>query len=189
MFTLTRLLISLLFVSSVSGQEHYVLEVLQHDQAIGQAVVIDKQPDGQGYAATALHVVDDLNDFRVRYHDGSTAKHCRVVARFPDGDLAIIHVYVPASVDPVKIAEPSESVTLINRLRERREISRSIVQNHSAYFDGTAEPGDSGSGVFNDSGQLVGIVSGGWFWLEGTKQTWPIRTARLEPVCDWLKGR
>jgi hypothetical protein len=62
-----------------------------------------------------------------------------------------------------------------------------LRQSGYFYFDTTVVSGDSGCGVFSD-GRLIGVVSGGCFWLEENPQeTWPVRVGRLEKVKESLE--
>jgi hypothetical protein len=52
-------------------------------------------------------------------------------------------------------------------------------------------PGDSGGPVFNSNQEVVGIISGGWFWWNSgvksdngsyVRTTWPARASNIGPI-------
>ena len=52
-------------------------------------------------------------------------------------------------------------------------------------------PGDSGGPIFNSRHEVVGVISGGWFWWDGgvtapdgaiMRTTWPARASNVAPI-------
>jgi len=180
----------LLLASSVSSQEHSVVEFIEHGQPIARGVVIENV-NGSGHVLTANHVVQNrLVALRVRFAN-ALERDAVTVHTFPDCDLAIVSVTgIPAVAVPVELATPKEKMaTLINKAKTRVELRRALNQKQYYYFDHTVRLGDSGCGIF-ENGKLVALVSGGLIWLDEDKaQTWPTRACRLDCIMDWLKAR
>ena len=60
------------------------------------------------------------------------------------------------------------------------------------FADAPLLPGDSGGPVFNSDHEVVGIISGGWFWwksglmandgIASIRTTWPARASNVGPI-------
>ena len=57
-------------------------------------------------------------------------------------------------------------------------------------------PGDSGGPVFNADHEVVGIISGGWFWWDSglktsngsyIRTTWPARASNVGPIQSMME--
>jgi S1-C subfamily serine protease len=163
-----------------------------------------------GHCLTAYHVVKDdgaVGNIRVEYRNGRIAKGGRTVAFDEANDLALLWVWVPAELRPVTIApEPIQArdslefiglgggVALECCLRHFSAHAAVSTSQNTIYSDVALLPGDSGGGVFNEHHQLVGIISGGWFWFQTNTHaekpqsaTWPGRACNLSPIHALLK--
>ena len=177
----------------------------------GVIISIDKEKkikDGfEGYCLTAWHVIkeniDDSN-IRILYRNGRKAKKCKVVVYDKDRDIAVVWVWVPEEIPAAKLA--TQPIRRGDKLEFCGLGGGSDVACCVRHFAGTASspssmnrifadvpllPGDSGGPVFNADHEVVGIISGGWFWYDGgvktqtgsdIKATWPARASNVEPI-------
>jgi thioredoxin 1 len=136
---------------------------------------------GRVVILTAKHVVRDAKSITVRLNTGKTV-HCRVVAIDNKWDCAVLEANEPLSLDtPTVQVEVGQSATFHegDRLDScgfgpddrfavcstvfvgyRRDNVRSTNDDWME-LRGYVRPGDSGGGVFNASGKLVGVIWGG----------------------------
>ena len=183
------------------------------DGAVGTGVVVFKdhnQPAGAGYLGrclTANHVVakDNGRDaIRVKYRNGRVAKNCEVIFQDEQLDVAILRVWIPRDIQPAKVAKarvlPGDKIEItglgggskLKRPRHFRSRAADPTDNSQIYANVSLLPGDSGGAVFNKDKELVGIVSGGWFWWHDSRvtsstssdvrATWPARACNLEAL-------
>ena len=177
----------------------------------GVLISVDKDKpvkDGfEGYCLTAWHVVqDDLEtaNVKVRFRNGRKAKRCRVVECDESKDIALIWTWVPGDIEPANLAEKpiergdtlefaglgggSELKCCIRHFSSKASPPSTIEK---IFADVPLLPGDSGGPVFNSKHEVVGIISGGWFWWNsgvktdnGTfvRTTWPARASNIGPI-------
>jgi serine protease Do len=197
-------------------QPHHdsVVEVLTAS-GNGSGVVIaintDKPFKGghEGYILTAWHVIqNDIKEgsIRVGYRtSGTRSKGCKVIDFDEDKDVALIWAWIPEGVPAAKMA--ADAVTPGNTLefaglgggsdlrgciRHFSAIASSPSSIEKIFADAPLLPGDSGGPVFNEKQEVVGIISGGWFWFDsGAKTltnnskiptTWPARACNVGPI-------
>lgn len=201
-------------------QPHHdsVVEVLT-PSGNGTGVVImvcDDKPfkEGhEGFVLTAWHVIQDhakSREIKVGYRNGKRAAGCKVVEYDKEMDIALLWVWVPESVAAAKLA--SESIchgttlefaglgggsNLKDNLRHFSGVASSPSNQQKIFADVSLLPGDSGGPVFNDRNEVVGVISGGWFWWDGgvvataTKShvptTWPARACNVAPIQKLLE--
>ena len=173
-----------------------------------------------GYCLTARHVVIEsrlqvtegvkqtsaapATKIKVTYQNGRVATGCKIVADDKDNDVAVLWVWVPRSIEPARVASRT--------LTDGKKIEfaglgggsklRCCIRHFSAkashptnsnriFADVALLPGDSGGPVFNENREVVGIISGGWFWWDGEiktdrgnpiKATWPARACNVDPI-------
>lgn len=164
-----------------------------------------------GYCLTAYHVVADdkgQNRVSVVYRNGRKAKDCRVVAYNEQADVALIHVWVPAELEPAKLANSAISrgdllefaglgggSELNCCLRHFHATASAPSSDQKIFADATLLAGDSGGPVFNRDREVVGVISGGWFWYDGGVRnaaeqkvgtTWPARASNLGPIQELM---
>ena len=177
----------------------------------GVLISVDKDKpvrDGyEGYVVTAWHVIqDDIVDgkIKVTYRNKRRAKGCKVVQHDEDKDVAVIWVWVPQGVTPAKLA--TEPVQRGDRLeltglgggtdlsccvRAFEAVASPPSTIEKIFADVPLLPGDSGGPVFNAKHEVVGIISGGWFWWDSglktpdgsyIRTTWPARASNVGPI-------
>ena len=129
-----------------------------------------------GYIATCAHVVDGAKKLTVTLND-DTAYDATVVGTDSRNDLAIIKIeatgLTPASLgdsamltvgeDVIAIGNPlgelrgtatSGIISAVKRTIEVEDVEMELIQT-----DAAISPGNSGGGLFNASGRLIGIVN------------------------------
>lgn len=204
---------TLLWEWSDDATHHHAVVQVACNGGTGTGVIIgfdNSQPieNGHlGYCLTAWHVVaDDKNEGKVavHYRNGRKAKDCRVVAHDEEADVALVHVWVPPGVEPAQLAATpiaggdtlefaglGGGSDLSCCLRHFKAVASSPSSEKKIYADATLLAGDSGGPVFNLDQQVVGVISGGWFWYDGGVRnpsghdvgtTWPARASNLGPI-------
>lgn len=166
-----------------------------NDGSTGSCVVAERlQPSAEGYlglALTAHHVTGDNTQatHKVTFRNGRSCSDARVLASDAKSDIAVLVAWVPADIPPVEIAviDSGGDVELVGyplgRYGTLRGAKlRDIEGWHMS--DILVVPGFSGGGAFT-GGELVGIVSGGWFWTRddaGRQATWPTRCGGTDAI-------
>lgn len=138
----------------------------------GSGTLIDRRDD-YGLVVTNWHVVRDAQgDIEVLFPDGFSSK-ARALKVDPDWDLAALVVWRP-SATPVKIADaapqPGDRLTICGygqgQYREatgrctKYYAPRLNLPEHMVELDVEARQGDSGGPIFNESGELAGVLFG-----------------------------
>jgi len=167
---------------------------------VGSCVVVDREYDSDegyvGLAVTAHHITGDSvnSKFKVLFFNGRTCSDARLITTDASSDLAVIRTWVPIEVQPAPIAaEDSNGIVEIigypfgspGKLNGVK--LRTIECWHMSDIE--VNPGFSGGGAFREH-QLVGVISGGWFWLKdcnGKQATWPTRSGGLGSVKSILE--
>jgi len=208
-------------VGKGTGLWHWTQKDATHHQSIvqidagdgagtGVVIHVDKDKpikDGyEGYCLTASHVVQDVLDDSIKIHfrNGRRAKGCRVIERDGERDIALVWAWIPADIEPAKLAK--QAIKAGDKLEFAGLGGGSDLRTCLRHFSGTAShpstmekifadvpllPGDSGGPVFNQNREVVGIISGGWFWWDGgvkmpngseIKATWPARASNIDPI-------
>jgi serine protease Do len=162
---------------TVQGQsnteEFFAMAPSQHRvNGMGTGILIDPR----GYIITNQHVVDDVNNIRVRLADGANYT-ARVVARDAESDLALLKIESPRAqpVMPFGTATDlmvGESVVAIgNAYGYEHTVTRGIVSavkrdvtlNKDVSYksliqtDASINPGNSGGPLLNINGDLIGV--------------------------------
>ena len=177
----------------------------------GVVIEIDKEKrisDGhEGYVLTAWHVVEDDNgegQIKVSYRSGIGAKKCRIVHADEQKDIALLWVWVPDGIpaaklgtDPIEAGNSLEFAGLGGGsqlkccIRHFSATASSPSSLEKIFADVPLLPGDSGGPVFNEKHEVVGIISGGWFWFNSgvispsgnsIRTTWPARASNIGPI-------
>lgn len=141
-------------------------------QAAGSGVIISQD----GYIVTNNHVIDGAQKITVRLKDGEETYDAKLVGTDAQTDLAVIKIEaenlsaaVMGSSGSLQVGD--ETVAIGNPLGELGgTVTNGIVSalNREVTIDGESHtliqtnaainPGNSGGGLFNDKGELIGIV-------------------------------
>jgi len=200
-----------------SADHHKSIVQVSTVEGTGTGIIISvdqakKIKDGyEGYCLTAWHVVkENLDDdnIRILYRNGRKAKKCKVVVYDKDRDIAVLWVWVPEQIPAAKLA--TQPIRSGDQLEFCGLGGGSDIACCVRHFAGTASspssmqrifadvpllPGDSGGPVFNANHEVVGIISGGWFWYDGgvktetgseIKATWPARASNVKPIQELI---
>jgi S1-C subfamily serine protease len=142
---------------------------------VGSGVVLDKQ----GHVATNYHVINGFDQIDVQLADGSyvTAK---VIGTDPGDDLAIVQIDVAADkLTPVvqadfsKVRTGDAVIAIGNPFDLSATVSEGVVSGLGRVLsstntrplsqviqtDSAVNPGNSGGGLFNLNGELIGITN------------------------------
>lgn len=141
----------------------------------GTGVVIKKiseapQDGYYGRILTAAHVAEG-RQLETLYTNGVKALRARLISKDSENDVAIIEGWIPNSIKPVTLAEKVEEGEEIF-IYSPRGITRtkvSLLRKGEIYADTFVVQGDSGAPVLNNKKEVVGVVSGGSFWVDGRK--------------------
>lgn len=161
----------------------------------------------EGYVVTAWHVIqDDLHqgEIKVTFKNKRRARGCQVVEHDEEKDVAILWVWVPGDIKPAKLAtKPVErgdklelaglggGTKLTDCIRAFEAHASPPSSIEKIFADVPLLPGDSGGPVFNEDHEVVGIISGGWFWWDSglktengsyIRTTWPARASNVGPI-------
>jgi len=161
----------------------------------------------EGLVLTAWHVVQDDADggkIKVTYRNKRRAKGCQVVEHDDAKDVALLWVWVPKGVEPAELAASSiergdqlelvglgGGTKLADCVRSFKAEASPPSTIEKIFADVPLLPGDSGGPVFNSKHQVVGIISGGWFWWDSglktesgayIRTTWPARASNVGPL-------
>ena len=143
-------------------------------QAAGSGVIVSQD----GYIVTNNHVISGAETITVTLSDG-TAYEAELIGTDETTDLALIKIEATglqaADIgsseelkrgqtaiiigNPLGYLEGSVSSGVISGLDRTLTFSDGTTIYHMIQTDASVNPGNSGGGLFNDRGQLVGIVS------------------------------
>ncbi len=143
--------------------------------SLGSGALINKK----GRILTAAHVVDKATEIEVIYADGTkTSGHVVWVESMID--LAMIQaVDVPENIEPLKLAKANDyqvgeqvvvigapygvshslSVGYLSGIRDGEKIPATDITPRLLQTDASINVGNSGGPMFNDKGEIIGIVS------------------------------
>ncbi len=194
-----------------SAPHHQAIVQVNAGNGCGTGIVIRVERDKpikdgyEGYCLTAYHVVQGIKDnsIKVKFRNGRTSKGCQVVLKDKERDVALVWAWIPGDIQPAAVAtesvKPGEYLEFaglgggsnLKALRHFHGVASSPSGMEKIFADVPLLPGDSGGPVFNARHEVVGIISGGWFWYDGgvqtangsdIKATWPARASNVEPI-------
>ncbi len=196
----------------IADHHHSIVEI-NSAGGTGTGVVVEIDEDKplkggfEGYVLTAYHVVQDDNGdgkIKVKYRNGKRARKCRIVHSDEQKDVALLWVWVPDGItcspvasDPIESGDRLEFAGLGGGsqlkccIRHFAAVASSPSSLEKIFADVPLLPGDSGGPVFNEKREVVGIISGGWFWFNSgittpsgslIRTTWPARASNVGPL-------
>lgn len=185
-------LASVLFCFGLFGQEKSIVTI-RSDVGMGRGVLISTDDGtGWGLVATAAHVVEPRQDgfvreFEIEFSDGQKVKTSSYKEYNWGVDKAILRCKVPNGIlaTPSAFGAVAEGDKVRVYLNEScPEVEVGAVVGGNFFCPIKCRQGDSGSPICNSDGHIVGVVSGGWVWLERPEKTkplwtWPLRAARV----------
>ena len=189
----------------ITGQSFWGQTYSQETDGSGSGIIIG-QDDNKLYIATNNHVVDDSEDLKVQFIDGSTAE-ATIKGTDADVDLAVIIVDLDdlkddtkssikvanlGNSDEVKIGEPAvvignslgygQTVTygVISAVDRTLEMDDGTVSKGLIQTDAAINPGNSGGALLNINGEVIGISSSkiGGATVDGVGFAIPITSAQ-----------
>lgn len=136
------------------------------DGSLGSCTLIDVR-NGSGLIITVDHVVRDApqGPYSVRDPNGRSYP-ARLIARRPAADLALLEIANP-QWEPVPVAEPVVGQTVIMaggttgiRRTQIKHINTADPSRTNLVLGTYARGGDSGGGLYDEAGRLVGVIWG-----------------------------
>ena len=172
------LLLSLAFADAFAGQALTLAQIAEQqsptvvtittEDGFGSGVIVE----ASGLIVTNLHVIQGSLSVEVKLSNGDVYDDVTVSAVDQRRDLALIRIrgfgLSSASFGDSELVRPGDSVILIGAPEGLEQtVSNGIVSALRDSGDGyrfiqttaPASPGSSGGGMFNESGELIGIVT------------------------------
>lgn len=197
-----------------SAKHHEAVVKVKTESGSGTGVIVHvfkSRPISNGFEGlclTANHVVADNDgeqNIKVAYQNGKRAKRCKVISVNEANDIALLWVWVPEDLTAATIATEEVVVgeslefcglgggSTLDMMRHFDSRSESPTDSKMIFASVPLLSGDSGGPIFNSDSQLVGIISGGWFWFDGGVKTqtgrsisvtWPARACNRGPLAE-----
>jgi len=198
---------------TTTGGHHDAIVQVSCAGGVGTGILVDvakQKRVGSGYeglCVTAYHVVEPdagKRGVEVKYRNGRVSEKSLVVDFDKKRDVALLWVWVPDGIEAARLADSPAGAgdrleftglgggsKLDCCLRHFAASASAPTTADEILSDVPLLPGDSGGPVFNDKHELVGIISGGWFWWDGgihtdagnaINVTWPGRACNLAAI-------
>lgn len=148
---------------------------IESDLGLGSGVVIDKV---NRLVLTAKHVIEGATTLSVILDDGQQFKGT-VLWRAPEEDLALVQLGGIGDLPPAALLRVGDDPDLgepVYAIGNPLGIASIVTQGHVAseriggddlFVDASIAPGNSGGGLFDANGELIGIVTDAIVWRQG----------------------
>lgn len=204
---------------SDAGPHHDAVVEISSDAGAGTGVLIATDRSRRfkkghvGHVLTAWHVIknDIVNgNLKVRYRNRAETRDCKVVQHSEEKDIALVRVWVPLGIREARLAQSSikrgdqielvglgGGTNLTSCVRAFKSAASPPSSVDKIFADVPLLPGDSGGPIFNSRQEVVGVISGGWFWWDSgvtapdgsiMRTTWPARASNVSPIRRMLDG-
>ena len=99
--------------------------------------------------------------------------------------------------DRLELVGLGGGTNLTNCVRAFKSSASPPSSGDKIFADVPLLPGDSGGPIFNSRQEVVGVISGGWFWWDSgvtspdgamMRTTWPARASNVAPIRRMLEG-
>lgn len=182
-------------VSTSEGVQDYgeSVVVVRSPGGLGSGFIINKQ----GYVITNFHVIEgqkhiNITRFKKNENELKTIVHknIRIVALAPFQDLAVLQIEEdigqlarPMVLSPNDDVSVGEKVFVIgNPLGLERTVTEGVISHTGRNFagkvflqiDAAINPGNSGGPLFNNRGQVIGVINMGARSMQGLNFAIPI---------------
>ena len=166
---------SVVHISTLAAARGFALDVMQVPRGMGSGFIWD----AQGHVVTNFHVIQGATGAQVALSDNRTYP-AKLVGVFPDRDLAVLRIDVPADKDklqPIIVGESAnllvgqkvyaignpfgldQSLTtgIVSALeREIESVTRRAIRG-MIQTDAAINPGNSGGPLLDSAGRLIGV--------------------------------
>lgn len=177
----------------------YAVPTIITSDGHGSACVVSSN----GYLITNFHVVGQNETVKVKFKDG-TISEGKVLRKHPDCDLALLKVErenLPALFPNAQDPEIGSTVYLMGTPADTllgQSVFKGVISGRRSFADfsyiqtdAKVNPGNSGGAMFNEKGELIGIVSSKYvgYGIEGIGFAVPIDqiSARLSVILPEIK--
>ena len=135
----------------------------------GSGVIISQD----GYILTCAHVVSGATSVKVQLNGSDESYDATVVGQDSTSDIAVLKIDA-TGLTPAVIGDTDGIVSALNRQVTVQNNDMTLIQT-----DASISPGNSGGGLFNANGELIGIVNAksSYSEAEGIGFAIPINTA------------
>jgi hypothetical protein len=148
-----------------------------------------------GTLVTNHHVIDSVDDVRVKLMDGSWAEEVELLTQDADADIAILRISPAPAVDPVvlgdsdKVEVGERAISIGNPLGLEHTLTDGLISarrtlrgRRMIQMSTPISPGNSGGPLFNLRGEVIGVstatMSGGFGGGQNLNLAMPINTVK-----------
>lgn len=123
-----------------------------------------------GTVVTNHHVIDKMDEVRVKLMDGSWAEQVELLAQDADADIAILRVSPAPAVDPVELGDSEKvvvgerAISIGNPLGLEHTLTDGLISarrtlrgRRMIQMSTPISPGNSGGPLFNLRGEVIGV--------------------------------